>query len=635
MAIIHLLDNETINKIAAGEVIESPKSIVKELVENSIDAGADEITVEIKNGGKNLIRITDNGKGIEKDQVETAFQRHCTSKINTSDDLNSLFTLGFRGEALASIAAVSKVEVITRTNDEAYGIKMLIEGGKILLKDDVGCPVGTTISVSELFYNVPARKKFLKSDTSESLSINEIIVSLALSKENISFKYINNNTVAFRTPKTNSFINTISSLYEKDLYNSLVKVDYNSSIANITGYTTSLNYYRGNRKQQIIFVNGRVIKHKRMNFFIEAAYNTLLPKNKYPACFLKIEIDPALVDVNVHPAKTEVRFQNEEIVLNEVKRAIYSALHSINIMKEVKKEKISTPNIFESNYSVNLKKETYSNHMSKSIDLGNLDNSDCLDNKLEEEIENIKFTEVNFSEKNIIEERVFEKSIFEEIIENDKEIKPEFKQESFIETENESEKSKLPELSVIGILMDTYIICENLEKTEMFMIDQHAAHERINYEKFLKQYNSRDILIQEIVPEVINLSYDDYETTMSNIEIFENLGISIENFGNNAILINNIPTIFKDSSLKDVFYSILDSLKEATKRNLDFILQKIIKDACVKSVKSGDKLHILEVKALLDGLKTTENPYTCPHGRPVIIKMTKYEIEKMFERIQS
>lgn len=641
MAAIHLLDNETINKIAAGEVIESPKSIVKELVENSIDADADEITVEIRNGGKSLIRITDNGKGIEKDQVESAFQRHCTSKITSSDDLSSLFTLGFRGEALASIAAVSKVEVITRTHDDTYGIKMVIEGGIVISKEDVGCPVGTTITVTDLFYNVPARKKFLKSDISESGNINEIVVSLALSKENISFKYINNNTVAFRTPKTNNFINTISSLYEKDLYNSLRKVDYVSSIVNITGYTTDLNYYRGNRKQQIIFVNGRVIKHKRMNYYIEAAYNTLLPKNKYPACFLKIEIAPALVDVNVHPAKTEVRFQNEEVVLNEVKKAIYSALHSANIMKEVKKETILrepskntvNSNIFESSFSEDKRSEAKNSGNSE-----NLYKPDKMYDIREEVIENIKFTEIDFSEKNSIEDNIFEEAIEKEKALPIKESymayeKTEFEQETFIEAEND--ENKLPELSVIGILMDTYIICENLQKDKMFMIDQHAAHERINYEKFLKQYNSMEILIQEIIPEVINLSYDDYQTTVSNAEIFERLGISIENFGNNAILINNIPTIFKDSNLKDVFYSILDSLKEITKSNLDFVLEKIIKNACVKSVKSGDKLHISEVIALLNDLRMTENPYTCPHGRPVIIQMTKYEIEKMFERIQS
>ncbi|MFA9422943.1 MAG: DNA mismatch repair endonuclease MutL, partial [Sedimentibacter sp.] len=534
MSKIHLLDNETINKIAAGEVIESPKSIVKELVENSIDASADEIIVEIKNGGKSLIRITDNGNGINKDEVEDAFKRHCTSKINTSDDLNSLFTLGFRGEALASIAAVAHIEVITRTNDDSYGIKLHIEGGKIALKEDVGCPVGTTITITELFYNVPARKKFLKSDAAESGNINEIVLSLALSKQNISFKYINNNSIAFKTPKTTNLLNTISSLYEKDLYNSLLKVEYVSDLVKINGYTTNLNYYRGNRKQQIVFVNDRFIKHRRMNYFIEAAYNTLLPKNKYPACFLKIEIDPSLVDVNVHPAKTEVRFQNEDIILNEVKRAIYQALNSNSIMKEITKDTI-VPNhsytktensnsfsVFETSSSLNL--DSHSSNKYEGVEAN-------------EEYDNIKFKEIKLiSEKGNIFDEIIEKDAVEKPIkkENTFETKEiEQIQHSFIEIEEGI--NKMPELSVIGILMDTYIICENIEKSEMYMIDQHAAHERINYEKFLNQFNSRDILIQELLmPEVINLSYDDYCSTTSNKEIFENLGFSVENFGINA-----------------------------------------------------------------------------------------------------
>jgi DNA mismatch repair protein MutL len=631
MNTIHLLDNETINKIAAGEVIESPKSIVKELVENSIDAGADEIIVEIKNGGKNLIRITDNGKGIEKDEVENAFQRHCTSKIISSDDLNSLNTLGFRGEALASIAAVAHVEMITRTAEDSYGTKVVIEGGNITLKEDIGCPVGTTITVSELFYNVPARKKFLKSDASESSSINEIVVSLALSKESISFKYINNNNVAFRTPKTNNFLNTISSLYEKDLYNSLIKVDYESNTLKISGFATNLNYYRGNRKQQIVFVNNRYIKHKRMNYFIEAAYNTLLPKNKYPACFLKIDIDPSLVDVNVHPAKTEVRFQNEDFTLNEIKKAIFSALHSNNIIKEIKKETIIH------DYSSEKTKNTSSSIFENEKGYETKQNNNIFEEIKQEDYSNIKFTEIDLNKNEQVEKNIFidtiEKTVEEENTEKPlKQFEP--VQQSFIEIEKD--ERKLPELAVIGILMNTYIICENLDKSEMYMIDQHAAHERINYEKFLHQFNSREILKQELLmPEVINLSYEDYYLVMSNVEIFENLGFNIENFGINAILISNIPVIFKNTNLKDIFYTILDSLKNINRSRLNLELDKIIKNACVKSVKAGDKLHIQEVKALLNDLGKAENPYTCPHGRPVIIKMTKYEIEKMFERIQN
>jgi DNA mismatch repair protein MutL len=301
------------------------------------------------------------------------------------------------------------------------------------------------------------------------------------------------------------------------------------------------------------------------------------------------------------------------MVLNEIKNAIYSALHSKSIMKEVKGETL----LHDSKDINNLR--IFDRSSGISVILGGLENKFTEET---EETENIRITEVEISNKDI--------AVMESLKPYDK---FEFKQQKFIKAENDEDK--LPELFVIGIVMDTYIICENPEKTCMFMIDQHAAHERINYEKFLNQYNSREILIQEIVPEVINLSYDDYETAMSNIEIFEYLGISVENFGNNAILINNIPTIFKDSNLKDVFYAILDNLKDITKSNLDFVMEKIIKEACVKSVKSGDRLHMSEVRALLNDLRMTDNPYTCPHGRPVIIKMTRYEIEKMFERIQS
>lgn len=667
--IIHLLDNDTINKIAAGEVIENPKSIVKELVENSIDADSDEIIIEIKNGGKSLIRITDNGKGIDRDEIEDAFRRHCTSKIQTSDDLNSLFTLGFRGEALASIAAVSRVEVISRTKDEQYGIKLIIEGGLVSLKEDIGCPVGTTISVTDLFYNVPARKKFLKSDTSESSNINEIVSSLALSKENISFKYINKNNIAFKTPKTNNFINTISSLYDKDLYDSLLTVDYQSSIVSIKGYTSNLNYYRGNRKNQLIFVNGRFIKHKRINYYIEAAYYTLLPKNKYPACFLKLEIDPTLVDVNVHPAKTEVRFQNEELVLNEVKNAIYKALRENNIIKEIKRENIiqndlsNKKSVMENSIFENL--ETVKKPEKEIFKNDNNNLKSTVSKTYENHNENVKYTEININngmDTNNIFDDVISKTIGEEknliinennflydIIDNDEvDIMDEEtylpaieqEQQSFIEIKSNENtnltSNNIPDLTIVGILMDTYIICESKDTNEMFMIDQHAAHERINYEKFLNQYNKQDIIYQElIVPEVINLSYDDYYIAMDNKEIFENIGLTIESFGINAILINNIPTIFCDANIKDLFFTILDSVKDINKSKLNFEMDKIIKNACVKSVKSGDKLHIIEIKKLIEDLKNTNNPYTCPHGRPVIIKMSKYEIERMFERIQN
>lgn len=664
MAEIHLLDNDTINKIAAGEVIENPRSIVKELVENSIDAGADEIIVEIKSGGKKLIRITDNGKGIDRDEIEEAFKRHCTSKIESSDDLESLYTLGFRGEALASIAAVSHVEIVSRTKDYEYGVRLIIQGGTVVSKEDAGCPIGTTISVTELFYNVPARKKFLKSDASESGNINEIVVSLAISRQNISFKYINNGSIAFKTPKTSRLINVISSLYDKDLYDSLVEVSYTGSIVTVSGYTSNLNYYRGNRKNQLVFVNNRFIKHKRINYYIEAAYNTLLPKGKYPACFLKIDIAPSDVDVNVHPAKTEVRFQNEEAVLGEVKNAIYRALRSVNIIKEVKSETIIPHKASKLNVS---------EHKGPSI----FDEKYIKDEKpgydVYKELSSIKYTEISIDEatdsveeKNIFDEAIKEaakesqgpyaaqknryKSMEEaadihiseapEIISGEEPIS--LQEEQFIPSqtaldldEDDKPSSSVPRLSVIGILMNTYILCEDEQSSAMYILDQHAAHERINYEKFLNQYNNGKILKQELmIPEVINLSYDDYHSVMNNKEIFDKMGLSVENFGNNAIIINNIPVIFCDANIRDIFFTILDSLRDPKKSSIGTEIDKIIKNACVKSVKSGDRLHLPEVNRLIDDLRNTESPYTCPHGRPVIIKMTKYEIERMFERIQ-
>ncbi|MDD4781680.1 MAG: DNA mismatch repair endonuclease MutL [Tissierellia bacterium] len=680
MGIIHLLDNETINKIAAGEVIENPKSIVKELVENSIDAGADEIIIEIKGGGKTLIRITDNGKGIDSVEIEEAFKRHCTSKIQSSNDLESLITLGFRGEALASIAAVSHVEVISRTNDDIYGVKLNIKGGIVSSREDIGCPVGTTITVTNLFFNVPARKKFLKSDASESSNINEIVTSLALSQENISFKYINNNNVLFKTPKTNNIINTISSLYDKELYNSLIEVDYVSDLVKIKGYTTNLNYYRGNRKNQLIFVNNRYIKHKRINYYIEAAYYSLLPKNKYPSCFLKIEISPSLVDVNVHPAKTEVRFQNEELILKEVKNSIYKTLKKNNIIKEIKKENIINENttnklnkykeIFDfKEDKTNINDTIYDNIKLNNInftkiEFNNDDIHECNDNKniFDEAInnstsniypyntiDNIEKKELSIMEKEEIIDNNNEKeySIFEketilnnnniDIIQTTQLNAKNYEQQKFIESEiKNSTKKSIPELSIIGVLMNTYILCENKLNSELYIIDQHAAHERINYEIFLHQYNNREILMQELlVPEVINLSYDDYFFAMSNEEIFNNLGLPIESFGNNAILISAIPILFINSNLKDLFYTILDSLRNLNNSNINLEMGRIIKNACVKSVKAGDKLHTSEIQKLIDDLGKTTNPYTCPHGRPVIIKMSKYEIERMFERIQN
>lgn len=694
---IKQLDNSTINKIAAGEVIESPKSIVKELVENSIDAKADEVIIEIKNGGKTYIRITDNGSGIKKDEIEDAFKRHYTSKIDTADDLETLHTLGFRGEALASIAAVAKVEIISRTADDVSGTKLVIEGGQTVVKEDVGCPIGTTIIVRDLFYNIPARLKFLKSDTSESSGINEIVVNLSLCTPNVSFKYMNNGGTVFITPKSANMLNVISSLYDKDLVRSLVEINYEGEYIKVTGYTTNLGYHRGNRKYQLLFVNNRFIKHKRVNFFIEAAYHTLLPKNKYPACFIKIDIDTNLIDVNVHPAKTEIRIRDEEKVLNELKNAIYKALRGVNLVKEVRSENImKNPSNYIHNRDINItdsnKTDTneefkvkkiseqlgvdsiYKKHMDTSKEnddlkrVNNLPNSGSIKvieytGEVIDEKENDDSTSQDYIEKNILTEAsISEMEIFDKIetLKEDKKLympdnnNVDIKsKDRYIKTGNSylddnseiidtfapkviDDKTTISQLKVIGMLFNTYILCESILTNEFYIIDQHAAHERINYEMYLEQIENRNIVLQELlIPEIISLSYEDYYLATNNKDFFEKIGIPIENFGNNDILINSIPLIFVDINIKELFLTVLDSIKEVRKNSsLDIEMKKIIKNACVKSVKAGDNLHSMEIKKLLESLANAKSPYTCPHGRPTIIKMTKYEVERMFERIQ-
>ena len=677
-SMIKQLDNNTINKIAAGEVIESPKSIVKELVENSIDAKADEVIIEIKNGGKKFIRITDNGVGIKKDQIEDAFKRHYTSKIDTAEDLDSLHTLGFRGEALASIAAVAKVEIISRTTDDISGTKLVIEGGKTIIKEDVGCPIGTTIIVTDLFYNVPARLKFLKSDVSESTNINEIVVCLSLCAKNVSFKYINNNNTIFKTPKSTNMINALSSLYDRDMVSSLIEVNYESDYVKITGYTTNLNYYRGNRKYQLLFVNDRFVKHKRANFFIEAAYNTLLPKDKHPACFLKIDIDTNLIDVNVHPAKTEIRLKDEERFLNELKSAIYKALKQINLVKEIKSESIIKKPFQQSEHKssisfdeifikpekkVESKDNEFNEDLFSDLTLKKFDNSikePIINNsKLNDNIDNNDFNqEADILKEDyqnyLIEEKNEEKTIFTPSdnnftnIENNicdthisEQLDFETSSVEVIECNDEAsinhvDKTTISQLNIIGMLFNTYILCESNLTNEFYIIDQHAAHERINYEMYLNQIENRSITLQELlIPEVINLSYEDYYLAINNKDFFEKIGLPIESFGINDILINSIPLIFIEVNVRELFFTILDSIKEVKKNSsLDIEMNKIIKNACVKSVKAGDNLHAIEIKRLIEDLSNTKSPYTCPHGRPTIIKMTKYEVERMFERIQ-
>lgn len=714
---INKLDNDTINKIAAGEVIERPMSVVKELVENAIDASSDEIVIEIKNGGKDYIRISDNGHGMNYDQINDAFKRHYTSKISKADDLITISTLGFRGEALASISQVSRVEVYTKTSDEITGVRMIYEGGKVISKEEFGCQNGTTFIIRDLFYNVPARLKFLKSASAEASAINTAVTSLALVKKNISFKYINNGKTVFKTPKTEDMINVLSCLYDKDLVSSMIAVSCEYQGMKVEGYTSNLNYYRGNKKNQLLFINDRLVKHVRAHYFIESAYNTYLPINKHPACFLNLTINPKLIDVNVHPAKTEVRIYDEDRVLGILKAGVSQALKNKNLVKEVKAENI----IRKFNSSKNSLSDIIDNGI-EIIEVDNIDNSDSADKTASNSIYNGKRTDYdvcnlskiksnhidgknsslknlntnifdigsdsnisiptkindtakyNNYKENIDIDDLFEdksaSSISKSPMENDysnkssyinnrdstnilekddetiskfsvgEEIQPYISEQTNIKSKLDNPEQSIHEeianLKTIGVLFKTYILCEDIYAKVFYMVDQHAAHERINYENYMEQYLNKKVIQQEmLIPEVIDLGFDDNNIYEENKDLFSNLGFNVEIFGNNSYKINSIPLILCDKNVKLMFMEILDSIKSSKAKTFkDEIVRKIIKKSCVDAVKAHDNLKDIEIKALLKSLSKCEKPYTCPHGRPIIIKLSKYEIERMFERIQ-
>jgi len=648
---INRLDNDTINKIAAGEVIERPMSVVKELVENSIDANSDEIVIEIKNGGKDYIRISDNGHGMNYNQIDDAFKRHYTSKISSAEDLHTIQTLGFRGEALASISQVSRVEVYTKTKDEITGVRMIYEGGSIISKEEYGCQNGTTFIIRDLFYNVPARLKFLKSSSAEASAINTAVTSLALVKENISFKYINNGKIIFKTPKTNDMINVLSCLYDNDLVSSMIPVSYEYGGMKVNGYTSNLSYYRGNKKNQLLFINDRLVKHVRAHYFIESAYSTYLPINKHPACFLNLTIDPSILDVNVHPAKTEVRIFDEDKVLGILKVGVSHALSKKNLVKQVNADTL-TSNKRHDTSKENFKEKLDNLNNIEIIEVENVcEEKSSTDYSVDKNINDISVDKMLFGETihnsnipTIINDTVNSNEINENIrIDDIFEMDTE-KATTYVDSVNSSKENtvnlsihdEIANLKPIGVLFKTYILCEDINFSEFYMIDQHAAHERVNYENYMNQYLNRHIIQQEmLIPELIELSFDDNNIYSENANVFKNLGFNIEPFGNNSYKISSIPLILCDKNVKMIFLEILDSIKSLDAKTFkDEEIRKVIKKSCVNAVKAHDDLKDIEIRALLNSLSKCEKPYTCPHGRPIIIKLSKYEIERMFERIQ-
>ncbi|NLX61338.1 MAG: DNA mismatch repair endonuclease MutL [Tissierellia bacterium] len=606
MSKIKLLDELTIQKIAAGEIIERPASVVKELVENSLDAGASNIVIEIMNGGKDYIRVTDDGEGFLEEDLELAFKRHSTSKIEKVDDLLKIVSFGFRGEALSSISAVAKVEVLSKTDGSLSGIQAFVEEGRIKSKKPVGCPKGTTMIVRDLFYNVPVRRNFLKSKSSETAYIDDILYRLALGNTNVAIKYIRDNKVIFYTSKNNDLISNIYNLLGRDFSNNLIEVDFKSKNFNIYGYISNNTFYRGNRKHQYFYVNNRHVKNEIITNIIENKYKSLIPINKFPVYVLFIDIDPSFIDVNIHPTKQEVKFLNQEEINSALDQMLSKAL----------------------NKNLYIQKVNFDNEDERS----NYEELPLLFEKAEINDAKVEIKD-KYSDKSFINSPIKTKQYNTEPY-----VKKEMhtmEKKNFIDESPEDKPKKLLEnIRIIGVLFSTYILLEDSIKENFLIIDQHAAHERIMYEKYKKEFKEEKVAIQNLlVPEIIDLSTWEVEFVKMNSNLLKNLGFIVEEFGQNSIILRGVPILFGVPQAKFFFLEILDELKADIQSSYDIKLEKIMKIACSKAIKSGDKINNIEIESLINQLKMVENPYTCPHGRPTIIEISKNDIEKQFKRI--
>lgn len=631
MAKIHLLDHNTIDKIAAGEVVEKPASVVKELVENAIDAGATALTIEIKNGGIDFIRITDNGQGIEASDVKNAFLRHATSKLEKADDLQFVTTLGFRGEALSSISAVAKVELITKTSDALLGTRYVIEGAKEVEFSEVGAPNGTTIIVRNLFYNVPARRKFLNSPITEGGYIADLVEHIALSKPYISFKFINGRDVKFHTSGNNDLREIVYRIYGKDTADALIPLDYTSGLMHITGYLGKPVLNRGSRGFENYFLNGRYIKSKVISGAIEEGYKEFLMQHKFPFTVLHIETKPEQVDVNVHPTKMDVRITEEKEFYEQIKIAVYQSLKDSELIPAVtlveeKEEKITyseaIPEPFEAKRLENMRVcEENTKYSENSEKYGNLQEKlqKWEDNHILGEdiarllVKNEKKPSNNIikAKDHIIVEKPMQMNLFEEKLLT-KEAKEEYK--------------------ILGQIFDTYWMVAFKDK--LYIIDQHAAHEKVKYEEFMKKFEAKKLLSQTLNPPIIiSLSSKEETVLKDNWDVFSSLGFNIEEFGGNEYAIRCVPMDLYGQNEQSLFLSVLDELCEDDNKGTLTIEQKIASMSCKAAVKGNSKLSKEEMIALVDQLLELENPYNCPHGRPTIISMSKYEIEKKFKRI--
>lgn len=670
MGSIVLLDDLTINQIAAGEVIERPANVVKELVENSLDANATSVSVEIENGGITYMRITDNGKGIEPDDIDLAFERHATSKIRKAEDLIRVSTMGFRGEALASIAAIAKVEMVTRTKNNATGTRVVVEGGNILLKEECGAPLGTTITIRELFFNTPVRYKFLKKDFTEGGYIETAVERISLIHPEVSFRLTNNKKEVLHTNGNGSMTDVVYSVFGKDIASNLVDVDFQYESVKITGVVGKPEIARSNRSNQMFYVNGRFIKDKTLSAAAEEAYRTMIPHGKFGFCILDIKIPPEQVDVNVHPAKLEVRFSEEGKIFKAIHYAIKNTLLGVNLVREDEQEYDSNDNsqntaqqiasnnvvsindgaipkrtlfdIFKGRQEKNselkeeaLKDNEYIIEVTQKADtekksfMNNLTTNSGAKANGGYEIKNPEETKNLYNLETKMEENA-------EVSTNAEEYKDVITEENQIKTFYEddfSEKAPIPDYKILGVAFDTYILLQMDD--DIYILDQHAAHERVLYEKIKENfYRSGGKEVQMLLlPDILEVSKRDMHIIKDHIELFEQAGFALEEFGDNTIKINGVPVICYEMDTKALFMDILDGIDITTRTNKQDIEEKFISTvACKAAVKANMKLDEREIRGLLDQMLLLDNPFTCPHGRPTAIRITKYEIEKKFGR---
>lgn len=644
MAKIQLLDQKTIDNIAAGEVIERSASVVKELVENAVDAKANAVTVEIKDGGMTLIRVTDNGIGIPKDQVKTAFLRHATSKIRSVEDLLSVSSLGFRGEALSSISAVAQVELVTKTAESFSGVSYKIYGGEEEAFDDIGAPDGTTFLVKNLFYNTPARRKFLKSATTEAGYVEQMMVHIALSHPEISFKFIHNNKNKIYTSGNGKVKDIIYHIYGRDVAGALIPIEAQNEDVKVTGFVAKPYVSRGNRNYESYFINGRYIKSSIIYKAIEEGYRTFTMKHRYPFVCLDFKIDQELLDVNVHPTKMEIRFRNGreiyELVVDAVRAALLQKDLVQDVLKETPKKKelpktkeVKKPEPFE----VNRRKEEVQkvDQQGQAVQQQVEKQRQGVQQQIEKPSHPVKKT-LTASEPS----KNTKKPTYAGLNYNtQKKEFPQYKTDELSSNQMTLREDPVfsvqarPDRKILGQLFKTYWLIEY--EDQLFIMDQHAAHEKVNYERLMKNFKEKEIYSQRLEPPmVVTVSMTEAEALTRYKDAFAGLGFTIESFGGNEYCIREVPANLYGIGERDLFMELLDAVsQENGTLDTEVIASKIATMACKMSIKGNQRVSLMEVEHLLDELMKLENPYQCPHGRPTIIKMSKYEIDKKFKRI--